>query len=240
MRFFCLFMLVFLTACSQKPFIILDSGHNPKGSPLGSGAIGVTGVFEVNYNDIFTHELYQTLTDKGYHVKLTRQPNEEKTLIERANIANHYLHHNAIFISIHHDSTQLTNLRPIKAGVIDTYQTIRPIAGSSLHISRENGDYDTSLKLATYIGRAFDDIKRAPNLDHANGGEKSLPLADEKLGIYHHDKLVVLKATNIPAVLIEIGVIVDKDDEAFINDPKQRRKLVEAVALGIDKYYKNQ
>ena len=239
MRFFYLCSLIFLVACSQKPLIVLDSGHNPKGSSLGVGAISLTGMPEVNYNDVFTQELYQLLIQKGYQVELTRPASDEKTLQERSNLANNHSHNKkAVFISIHHDSTQLANLRAIKAGDIDTYQTIRPIVGSSFHISRENGNYTGSLKLAKSIGNAFYVIKRTPNLDHANSNyEKSLSLVDKKLGIYHHDKLVVLKTTKIPAVLIEIGVIVDKSDEAFIKDPKERQKLVQAVALGIDNYY---
>lgn len=202
--------------------------------PLGAGAVSVTGVSEVIYNDTFTQELKTALEKAGYFVVLTRLPNEVRTLDERSAIANRYHNRPALFISIHHDSTQLENLKTIDVNGRQVYQTIRPIAGTSLHISNLNGRYSDSLGLAQAIGRQLHDRGRTVNLDHANPDyDAPLELVDANLGIYHHNNLRVLRATQIPALLIEVGVIVDKDDEALISTPSERAKLIDGITLGI-------
>lgn len=212
-----------LCACqftAQKPLIILDSGHNPATSTLGTGAMSVTGIPEVVYNDRFSGELAKALQDAGFDVVLTRTPDKEQGLKERYEIANSFKwRHSAIFISIHHDSTELQNLKEITVNHIPTYQTIRPIKGTSFHISKDNKKYNKSLILANHIAKAVKDTGRTLNMEHASDNNiKPLELAVNDLAIYHHDKLAVLKNNKLPALLIEVGVIVDKDDERLVSD----------------------
>ena len=232
----------YLCACqftAKNPLIVLDSGHNPTTSTLGTGAMSVTGVPEVAYNDRFSGELAKALQDAGFDVVLTRTPDKEQGLKERYEIANSFKwRHSAIFISIHHDSTELQNLKEIIVNDITTYQTIRPIAGTSFHISRESKKYNKSLTLANHIAKAVKNTGRTLNMEHASDNNvKPLPLVVPDLAIYRHDNLAVLKNNELPALLIEVGVIVDKDDESLVSDDGERARLAGAIVAGVKGFY---
>jgi N-acetylmuramoyl-L-alanine amidase len=47
----------------------------------------------------------------------------------------------------------------------------------------------------------------------------------------------VLLAPDVPAVLLEMGFITNKDDEHGLNDADQRRKLMDGVTEAIDAYF---
>ncbi len=47
----------------------------------------------------------------------------------------------------------------------------------------------------------------------------------------------VLLAPDVPAVLLEMGFITNPDDEAVLNDPERRARLMDAVADAVDDYF---
>ncbi|MEO8081857.1 MAG: N-acetylmuramoyl-L-alanine amidase, partial [Caldimonas sp.] len=47
----------------------------------------------------------------------------------------------------------------------------------------------------------------------------------------------VLKAPDIPSILVESGFLTNPDEEKKLRDPEYRRQLVEAVASGIQRYF---
>jgi N-acetylmuramoyl-L-alanine amidase len=55
----------------------------------------------------------------------------------------------------------------------------------------------------------------------------------------HRDAgLAVLLAPDVPAVLLEMGFITNPEDERLLNDSRARRRLMRAVADGIDRYFR--
>jgi N-acetylmuramoyl-L-alanine amidase len=215
--------------------IVLDAGHTPQ----QGGALGARGIYEVAYNDHFTAELAQALQTKGYKVALTRKPEESIGLNERAAFANRA---NAdLFLSIHHDSAQLHYLHKTTVNGKTAYQTIKPIRGYSLFVSQKNPQFRKSLLFAEQIGSQLSfTSNRKPTLHHAEkiAGENR-ELLDAKLGIYRFDDLVVLAKTKIPAVLLEVGVIVDADDEAYVNNPQHQKTMINAISNAVDLYFLN-
>jgi N-acetylmuramoyl-L-alanine amidase len=47
----------------------------------------------------------------------------------------------------------------------------------------------------------------------------------------------VLKAPDIPSILVETAFISNPEEEARLADPAYRRKLVEALATGIQRHF---
>lgn len=64
---------------------------------------------------------------------------------------------------------------------------------------------------------------------------ESKELINSKLGIYNYDNLVVLKNNKYPAVLLEIGLIVDEKDERYVSNPKNIKKMCHEIASAIQK-----
>jgi N-acetylmuramoyl-L-alanine amidase len=51
--------------------------------------------------------------------------------------------------------------------------------------------------------------------------------------VYYFDKLAVLKSATMPAVLLESGVIVNRDEELTLSKPETRQAIAKAVAEGL-------
>ena len=60
------------------------------------------------------------------------------------------------------------------------------------------------------------------------------PFADEANGVHYYDHLAVARTAPMPALLVEAGVIVNREEERRMRDPEVRRRIAQAVAQGVD------
>jgi hypothetical protein len=63
-----------------------------------------------------------------------------------------------------------------------------------------------------------------------------VPWLDSTRGIYRRDNLVVLKQTKMPAVIIEAGVIVNREEELIVSSPIQQTLIATAIAEALRKF----
>jgi N-acetylmuramoyl-L-alanine amidase len=216
---------------ADQPVIVLDPGH----TPAKQGVLGARGIYEVHYNDQFVAKLAKALRAASFHVVVTRSPDESIGLLERAQLANAI--HPMLFLSIHHDSAQLIYLNKIQYADLEAYQTNKRIEGYSIFTSTTNPQFADSYRFAELLGQSLIKLKRPPTLHHAEkiAGE-SRELLDENLGIYRFDNLVVLAKTNVPAVLLEVGVIVDSNDERYVSDTHNQDAMCAGIVEAVQKY----
>jgi N-acetylmuramoyl-L-alanine amidase len=218
----------------EKFVVALDSGHNPK----GGGAVSVKGVSEIVYNDKLTKIIKEELGKiENVEVVLTRIPGETVGLRERVKLAAKA--GASLLISIHHDSAQLKYLKKTIVSKKNVFTTTIPIRGFSLFVSQKNVKNIQSIKFAKYLGRELLLLGRKPTHHHAENikGENRL-LISPGLGIYSFNELVILKEATMPAVLFEVGVLVDAEDEKYINDPKNKMNIATAVKKSVVNYMK--
>ena len=163
-------------------------------------------------------------------------------LLMRAALANK--NHADLFISIHHDSTaehwQKTDLnlcagkggKRLNAQFKQQYQV-----GFSLFIDENKPDptRSQSLKLATLISKRLVALGRTV-ADYHLDDCMSCRIINPALGIWHQD-LAVLKNTLMPSVLIEVGNLIDPDDEAIISSPGFSKLFVELMQSALDEYF---
>jgi N-acetylmuramoyl-L-alanine amidase len=64
-------------------------------------------------------------------------------------------------------------------------------------------------------------------------GHYQYPLLDKDTGVYAHDGLVVLRKTRMPAVLLEAGSIINRDEELKMNSSERRDIITNAVATAV-------
>lgn len=78
-----------------------------------------------------------------------------------------------------------------------------------------------------------------PSLHHAEKikGENRL-LIDKDKGIYRFNQLAMLKG-NLPAVLLECGIIVNRDEELALSDDENKEKMVLSILKAIENYCKD-
>lgn len=210
--------LVSVQCWAAEPWVVLDTGH----SPAKPGAISASGHPEHAFNLQATHYLAQELGARGVRVTRTGHDGAEWSLKSRASAAQ-----NAdLFLSVHHDSIQQAWLDQGRAG---------EFAGFSTFVSHKNtADLSASMRCASAIGTAMRQIGERPSLYHATPikGENR-PLLDPLNGVHRFDDLVVLKTATSPAVLLEVGVIVNPQEERKLADPVFVARYAATVAEAI-------
>ena len=60
-------------------------------------------------------------------------------------------------------------------------------------------------------------------------GHRQRLLVDVRTGVYRYDQLIVLKNTQMPAVLLEAGSIINRDEELLMSSPERQSAISAAV-----------
>ena len=212
--------------------IAIDAGHSEK----HPGAISATGRAEYLFNRDMAELVRAALaTDPNIRPFLITSQTE-MSLPERSRIA---IAKNAdLFISIHHDSAQDQYLKTQDVGGRkQNYTDDDRFSGYSVFVSRKNPRYPESFAVARSIGRAMksNHFKFAEHHEEAVRGENRLIL-DKETGVYAFDDLVVLKTATMPAVLVECGVIVNREEEKMLRSPDGQASIAAAIVRGIRDY----
>lgn len=218
--------------CVKQNFIIaLDIGHS-RSKP---GALSARGVAEYEFNQKVARLLFTEMLQGGYSKSfMISDNNENLDLVARADIANG--RQADFLLSIHHDSVQPRYLRQWtfngkKYSYSDKYR------GFSIFCSDKNGMPDKSLSFAKILGAQMLKEGFSPSLHHAEKIEgENRKLVDEKRGIYQYDDLTILKNSKMAAVLLECGIIVNRDEEELLSDPATRRKIVSAILRSLNDF----
>jgi N-acetylmuramoyl-L-alanine amidase len=205
--------------------IAVDVGHYL----AKPGVISARGVTEFEYNRQLAQEIAEALRRAGHKTLLIGDDGLAENLGSRAPRAAGM----DLFISIHHDSVQPRFLSSWDHdGETLLYSDL--FSGFSLFVSRLNSHTESSLKCASAIGAALRGAGFTPSRYHADPivGENR-PFADEANGVHYFDNLAVLKTANIPALLFEAGVIVNRDEEMRLRDPAVRKRIAEAIGNAV-------
>lgn len=205
--------------------IALDVGH----SRALPGALSARGIPEFEFNLELARATAIALERAGLSPRLIGADGLADNLPERARRAGgaHLL------VSIHHDAVQPEYLRTWRHGG-ETRSYSDRYRGHSLFISSRNPHEARSLFCASRIGRALRQAGFAPTRHHAEPIEgENRPWADHAAGVHYYDNLALLKAAEMPAVLFEAGIIVNRREETRLADASHRAHMAEAVARGI-------
>jgi N-acetylmuramoyl-L-alanine amidase len=65
-------------------------------------------------------------------------------------------------------------------------------------------------------------------------------LVDQEAGVYGYDHLIVLRRTPMPAVLLEAGSIVNRNEELELATPERRKIVAEAVTAAVEDFCASQ
>ena len=219
--------LMLASLIAAATVVAIDVGHYLE----RPGAISAYGVSEFEYNHALAAVIAARLAGAGVLVRLIGHRGEMADLRARPREAE--AAGAGFFLSIHHDSVKEEHLQPWTWNG-RALRHAEGFAGFSLFVSRLNPRLDESLACASAIGAA---LRRAglPVATHhglsSAGVER--PWADEANGVYFYDNLVVLKTATIPAVLLEAGVIVNRDEERDLAGSARRALTADAVLQGL-------
>jgi N-acetylmuramoyl-L-alanine amidase len=67
-------------------------------------------------------------------------------------------------------------------------------------------------------------------------GRYQHPLLNKETGVYSYDQLVVLRTTRMPAVLLEAGSIINRDEELKMDSPEHRNMVSSGVTAAVKEF----
>ena len=197
-----------------------------------AGVISARGINEFHFNQNVAQLLRAQIEKSGRaQAFIINEDGADIELVERTEIAR--AQDADLFVSVHHDSVQPHYLSKwMVDGEARFYSD--HLRGYSLFYARNGVTPQASLALAQQIGTQLRAAGFEPTLHHSEKIQgENRQLVDAELGIYNFDQLVMLKTAEIPAVLLECGIIVNREEEQLLSDPVYQNKLVTAVATAI-------
>ena len=110
--------------------------------------------------------------------------------------------------------------------------------GYALFISNDNADRAGSLLFGKFLGKALQarGLQFTPHYTLPLMGHRRRQLLDADAGVYRYDQLVVLRYTRMPALLLEAGSIVNRQEELELATPERRTLTSEAVAAAVEDF----
>jgi N-acetylmuramoyl-L-alanine amidase len=220
--------------CDPATFrVVLDVGHTAK----VPGATSARGNHEYDFNLSLAKVIQRDLLAAGFAetVLMITTTSPRRGLFERVVRATRLKAD--LFLAIHHDSVPDSFLQKWEFdGEQHTYCDRFP--GHSIFISNGNGARIASLSFARMLGLEMKarGLQYTPHYTQAFMGRRRRQLVDAEAGVYRYDRLVVLKNTRMPAVLLEAGSIINRAEEFVLMTPGRQSTISAAVTEAVKEF----
>lgn len=225
---------------NAKRVIVLDPGHGGR----DPGAIGYSGVYEKNITLAMAKEMKRLLDKEGnYKVYLTRSTDVFIPLRDRVKIARK---HNAdLFLSIHADSAVNRSAKGLSVYTLSENASDKEAAALA---ERENKvDVIAGLNLVEHSKEVSDILINLAQRETLNRSSEfatfmvkemrnSVKLVDNT---HRFAGFAVLKAPDVPSVLLEMGYLSNRTEEKLLKQENYRRKLAISTNNAIERYFEN-
>jgi N-acetylmuramoyl-L-alanine amidase len=214
--------------CDRAAFrLVLDVGHTAQ----VPGAKSARGLHEFDFNLRLAQLIEKQLLDAGFArtVLLVTEGPAMAGLARRVARAN--AAHADLLLSIHHDSVPDSMLEKWEYNG-EQHSFSDRFKGHSLFVSYDSRDRTGSLAFARLLGAALKarGLQYTPHYTEKIMGRRRRELIDAEAGVYRYDQLVVLKYPHMPAVLLEAGSIINRDEELLMGTP-EHQALISAAAV---------
>ncbi|GAA4663840.1 N-acetylmuramoyl-L-alanine amidase [Bartonella pachyuromydis] len=217
--------------------VVLDPGHGG----IDGGARGISGILEKDVTLAFARVLRDELKkDSHITVALTRDSNVFLRLSERVKKAQEF--DADLFISIHADTINLHSLRGATVYTISDKASdaiAKSLAENENKVDLLDGlPADESLEVTDILLDLTRRETHAFSVNFANSVVSNLSKSNINLinNPHRYADFQVLRASDIPSVLIEIGYLSNKEDEELLNNPQWRKQMAISIAHSIRQF----
>jgi N-acetylmuramoyl-L-alanine amidase len=222
------------TMCDPLKFrIVLDVGHTAE----SEGATSARNIAEFIFNLRLARRIEEKLRAEGFAQTrlLLTEGKARPSLLKRVAAASK-LDAN-LFLSIHHDSVPNSLLENWEFEGKKSHFSDR-FSGYSVFVSHNNPDFKTSLSFAELLGKEMkaQDLQFARQYTQPIMGRYQHPLLNKETGVYSYDELFVLRSTRMPAVLLEAGSIINRDEELKMDSPERRDIISSSVTAAVKEF----
>ena len=223
---------------ASKPFtMVLDAGHGG----IDGGARGQKGTEEKDVTLGFARELRDLFASSpNIRVILTRDEDLFLPLAERVRIARQ--HEADIFVALHADTIKAHGLRGA------TVYTNSDTASDdlALAVARNENMSDAVAGLAVESQNAevsdilIDLMRRETQTFSVSLAKTVVDQFEGKIKLINNPhrsaRFMVLRAPDVPSILVELGYLSNPQDERLLNDPKWRAQAAELLKKSVEAY----
>jgi N-acetylmuramoyl-L-alanine amidase len=220
--------------CDRAMFrVVIDVGHTAE----APGALSARGIPEYEFNLRLAKLTTERLVEAGFEssILLVTGGPARAGLSERVARANTL--RADLFVSIHHDSVpQFLKERWEFDGQPRSFSD--RFKGHSIFVSSNNRKQAASLSFASALGQELKGrgLEYTPHYMQSMMGPWRRTLVNAEVGVYRYDQLIVLRTTRMPAVLLEAGSIVNREEELLLASPERQRLIAESVVSAVEKF----
>ncbi len=222
--------------------VAIDAGHGGE----DPGAIGVNGTPEKDITLAIARKLANLINrETGMRAQLVRDGDYYLGLYKRIELGRQY--DADLFVSIHADANQQD----------------QDASGSSVFVLSKDGATSTQAKWladkennadriggvnavdkAPELSKLLWEMSKSGTLEFSNLAAQAVLTNLGQVGVVHHGKVqkagfAVLKAPDIPSMLVETAFITNPEEEKRLNSPDYQAKLAGAMMEGIKEYFAN-
>lgn len=218
--------------------IVLDPGHGG----VDKGAISPWGLYEKRVV-LSTARLVRDFLNRNPRFKaiLTRDADVYIPLRKRYEIARQ--NRASLFISIHADSNPLTRLRGLSVHTLSSKASDRLAARLAERENRSDAAagirFDGTSKSVSNI--LMDLVQRETRVGSARISRLIVSTARRRIRLLRKPQrsasFVVLKAPDVPSVLVELGFLTNRHDARLLKTRKYRKRLAAILARAIVRYF---
>ncbi|GLS77725.1 N-acetylmuramoyl-L-alanine amidase [Oharaeibacter diazotrophicus] len=222
----------------DRPLVMLDPGHGG----VDSGTISPSGALEKDVVLAFAFELEKKLEASGkVDVAMTRRDDTFVPLGDRVRIARDQAAD--LFVSIHADSVRQNDVRGATIYTLSDRASDREAAALA---DKENAsDAVAGLDLDRQTDEVSDiliDLTRREtrnfSVSFANNLVSELSSTTRMIRNPHRFAgFRVLKAPDVPSVLVEIGYLSNEQDEKLLTSEEWRGRVTDAIGAAVTRFF---
>lgn len=222
----------------SKPVVVVDPGHGG----VDPGAIGASGVYEKNITLAMARELKTHLEKTGrYKVVLTRNRDVFLRLRDRVEIARR--NKADLFISLHADAMQDASTKGFSVYTLS--KTASDSEAAALADKENKADLIVGIDLShesADVANILIDLAQRETMNHSAAfashavdevGRETTALRNT----HRFAGFAVLKAPDVPSVLVELGYLSNKVEERNLRQPEYRAKLAKGLVRAVDRFF---
>lgn len=222
----------------EKPLIVIDPGHGG----ADPGAIGASGTYEKHITLSAAREFRKMFEKTGkFRVILTRErdifiPLRERVAFAREAGAD-------LFISLHADSIKRRNVRGLSVYTLSEKASDKE--AGELAETENKADLIVGMDLSNETAEVTNILIDLAQRETMNQSARFAALTVTELGrttrllrnTHRFAGFRVLKAPDVPSILVEMGFLSNREDERALKRKKYRAKLGAALVRAVEGYF---
>jgi len=209
--------------------IVVDPGHG--GDDIG--AQSSNGLTEKELTLAVARRLARVLEGRGYAVRLTRDSDQSRALLDRTALANRL--EAPVFVSLHANASTFSSVSGAETYYMSLDRATDEAAAATADLENRPAtasDDRSPLDLILWDLAQAEVLNESADLALAVQGRLNARLGLRDRGV-KQAPFVVLTGATMPAILVEIGFLSNPEEEQKLDRPDHQQALAEAIADGV-------